>query len=80
MVANAPELCPCGKPLHYPRPDVRRIVEKYIAELGPLITVVVEEQAYAVPRHYIALHGLKAAETEALVDAGIIERIPHHGR
>ena len=54
--------CHCGKPLHYTDPVTRRIVEKLIAECGENVRVVTAEGAWLVPRHYIALHGLKAKD------------------
>jgi hypothetical protein len=58
--------CPCGKPLHYSNPEVQAIVERLIAEHGESLLVTVGERSWMVPRHYIALHGLKAAELAEL--------------
>jgi len=60
------ELCACGRPLHYSDPNMQRQVEALVKTLGPLITVSVEGRSYRVPRHYIALHGLKAPELPEL--------------
>jgi len=62
------ERCPCGRPLHYTDPDVLRLVEEQITRLGPtvLVRLLSGGGSYRVPRHYIALHGLKAWEIEDL--------------
>jgi hypothetical protein len=59
MAADA--LCPCGRPLHYATTQHRRWVEQLIADLGASVKVTVGERSWMVPRHYIALHGLKGA-------------------
>ena len=59
-------MCPCGKPLHYTDPMLRLVVEKFIEVCGPNIRVTVGERTWLVPRHYIALHGLKADELPRL--------------
>lgn len=54
------ELCFCGKPLHYTSDETRRIVEMMIQEKGTHVVVVSSKgRNFLVPRHYIALHGLK---------------------
>ena len=60
------ERCHCGQPLHYADPWARAYVESLIAHLGPNIPVTVEGRTWAVPRHYIALHGLMGAEVAHL--------------
>jgi hypothetical protein len=60
------EQCACGQPLHYSDPAIQALVERLIARLGPEIPVQVGARAWRVPRHYIALHGLKAWELPAL--------------
>lgn len=55
-------MCACGRPLHYRDPQIQAAVERLIAALGPTIRVTVGGRSWEVPRHYIALHGLKAAE------------------
>jgi hypothetical protein len=37
-----------------------------IRELGPEVTVSVEGRSWRVPRHFLALHGLKACLMETL--------------
>lgn len=58
------ERCGCGRPLHYTDPQVERMMRRQVARKGPNILVEVEGDNYGiwVPRHYIALHGLKAQE------------------
>lgn len=63
-----PELCACGRPLHYSRIDNELYVRAMIDLHGPTIPVRVlnSEESYLVPRHYIALHGIKAIELPTL--------------
>lgn len=63
-----PELCPCGEPLHYKEPKIQRMVERMIGAYGANISVQVGSRAYMVPRHWIALHGLKPREVPILAD------------
>lgn len=60
------ELCACGKALHYTDPDIERAMREQIAELGEHVVVVGPDGSFRVPRHYIALHGLKAARLAQL--------------
>lgn len=60
------ETCYCGKPLHYTDAKVEAFVREMIATLGETIVVYVGKRAFRVPRHYIALHGLKGAEVDRL--------------
>jgi hypothetical protein len=41
-------------------------MERLVEELGPNISIQVGNETYMVPRHFIALHGLKAWELSAL--------------
>lgn len=54
--------CHCGKPLHYNDPLARAGVDKLVADLGECVDVHCAGKTYIVPRHYIALHGLKAID------------------
>ena len=63
---NDPELCWCGKPLHYSSKEILAMVEKLIRELGPNVPVVCGDKTYLVPRHFIALHGLNGWELPLL--------------
>ena len=60
------ERCACGHPLHYSDPKIRGAVERMIAARGPEIPVTVGQRTWLVPRHYIALHGLKSWELPML--------------
>jgi len=64
-----PEMCHCGKPLHYGpniahlKPQVDKIVEKF----GPTVDIKVDGgKTYRVQRHYIALHGIRAQDLASL--------------
>jgi hypothetical protein len=65
-LSPAPELCPCGQPLHYTDPKIRAYVEGMIGLLGPTVLVRVGYQVWKGPRRYIALHGLRAVDLRAL--------------
>lgn len=58
--------CACGRPLHYTDPKIQKLVEGLVAQLGEDIPIYYGGKTYHVPRHYIALHGLKAQELPAL--------------
>lgn len=58
--------CVCGKPLHYRDLNGQRIMEHLVSELGPDVAVEVADRKWMVPRHYIALHGLRATELPTL--------------
>ena len=58
--------CGCGRPIHYTDPVIQALVQAQVDDLGPLVKVEVEGVPYRVPRHYIALHGIKAEELPAL--------------
>jgi hypothetical protein len=60
------ELCHCGQPLHYADPAARRAVEKLIELQGECVPITAGERTWLVPRHYIALHGIKAEELPTL--------------
>jgi hypothetical protein len=60
------ERCHCGLPLHYSDPETERLVRRLIAERGEMLTITVEGRSWLVPRHYLALHGVKAWELPTL--------------
>jgi hypothetical protein len=64
------ELCHCGEPLHYTDEMVEAFTRDLIKNLGPTVKVNVGTRTWEVQRHYIALHGLRAAE---LPDLGFPE-------
>jgi hypothetical protein len=59
-------LCACGRPLHYTDAAMQAKVQALVDRLGPDVTVTVEDRSWRVPRHYIALHGLRAADLPTL--------------
>jgi hypothetical protein len=60
------EKCYCGQPLHYSDARLRKIVEEMIKADGPNLRVTVGDRTWEVPKHYVALHGLKAADVPNL--------------
>lgn len=56
------DLCHCGRPLHYTDPTIEGWVRGLVTLRGALMEVTTPEGTWLVPRHYIALHGVKAAE------------------
>lgn len=65
--------CHCGKPLHYDNYDIKEAVEDLISFKGEYVKVrsICTEKTYLVPRHYIALHGIK----ERLLDTYGFEEV-----
>src|SRR6266850_1938932 len=58
-----PEVCPCGVPLHYPDPSTEQAMRRLVQRFGWWITVkLTDGRAWRVPRHWIALHALAAAD------------------
>jgi hypothetical protein len=62
------QMCACGLPLHYRDPEKRKIVEQLIAMCGEMVIITNSEtgRTWKVPRHFIALHGLKMIEMPQL--------------
>lgn len=60
------EMCACGKPLHYNNAELERIIRAMIRKLGPDIKITAGGRPWIVPRHYLALHGIKAVELSTL--------------
>lgn len=58
--------CACGKPLHYTDPADQARVERLVAAEGPDIMVRLGNRTWLVPRHYIALHGVKGSDLPGL--------------
>ena len=54
--------CHCGQPLHYNDPVSQKLVDDMVTSLGEYVNITVGQRTFAVQRHYIALHGLVAAE------------------
>lgn len=58
--------CACG-PLHYTDRAAQRRMQRLVDSLGPFVAVHIAGLGmWRVPRHYIALHGLKAPEVPRL--------------
>ena len=58
----AQRMCHCGRPLHYTDPVIERMIAALVEQLGEYAPVMVAGRTWLVQRHYIALHGLRAAE------------------
>jgi hypothetical protein len=63
---NEQTMCACGRSLHYSDPLLQEFVQRMVDELGENIRVTTRDRTWLVPRHYLALHGLKAWELEKL--------------
>lgn len=59
-------ICACGRPLHYTSQANRAMVERLVADLGECLKVTVGPRSWMVPRHYLALHGIRAADLPQL--------------
>jgi hypothetical protein len=82
-IAEDDERCACGRPLHYANYKTRVLLDKMIAQYGPTVAVTTSAGTWMVPRHYIALHGLRAVEVERLAarygwERGVPRRHGHH--
>jgi len=60
------ERCHCGRPLHYRVPEIEQAMRRLVERFGPNVVVETPDGRWRVPRHYIALHGLKASELPTL--------------
>ncbi len=69
--------CLCGKPLHYKDVELQERVEELVEMLGEYIPVRVSGSKieYFVPRHYVALHGLKGCDLENLAQVYGLKRV-----
>jgi hypothetical protein len=69
-----PAVCHCGRPLHYSDPGIRNYVMRVIALKGPhMIISDGRGRRWRVPRHYLALHGVKERELSELGFDEILE-------
>lgn len=66
MTVKNIDRCPCGLPLHYEDKQLQHDVEGIIDKLGPNVLVEYDHKSYSVPRHYVALHGIKGKNVPAL--------------
>ena len=64
MMEIAEGMCACGQRLHYSDPAKQKLVEQIIRIAGPMVTITNSEngRSWRVPRHFIALHGIKMIE------------------
>lgn len=57
--------CVCGLPLHYTKDEegckLHTMVEAFVHRLGPDTPVTTPSGTWMVPRHYIALHGIRGS-------------------
>lgn len=67
--------CPCGVP-HELTPDMAATYGNVTAGLPSTVTVATPDGRFAVPRIFIAYHGLKAADLPALAVRYGFERVP----
>jgi hypothetical protein len=67
---NDDKRCHCGRFLHYSDPEAERDVQAIVDRLGETIVITIGQRSWRVPRHYVALHGVKAQE---LPDLGFEE-------
>lgn len=72
-------MCACGKPLHYLNPHNQRMVEEFVRDLGETLLISVGRRTWRVPRHYIALHGLKAVDLPVIATEYGFEEVEHGG-
>jgi hypothetical protein len=58
--------CFCGQDLHYTDPEVQAHVQRMVDDLGAVVRVrqLATGRVFLVPRHFIALHGLKEEELD----------------
>lgn len=70
-----PGMCACGLPLHYLKESSRKQVEYFIKTEGEDIIVSTLLGSWMVPRHYIALHGLRASELPELAKLYSFEKV-----
>lgn len=72
------DMCACGQPLHYTDPVAQVAVESQVARLGETVLVQVADEPFGVrvPRHYIALHGIRAQALADLQERYGWEKVP----
>jgi hypothetical protein len=69
-------MCACGQPLHYSDPDTEFMVRELVRDLGENVIITTSQGVFHVPRHYIALHGIKEQELPALAQKYGWRRVP----
>ena len=75
MTELTEQRCACGEPLHYVNQEYRAVIESYCRELGPTVRIQTRKGVWLVPRHYMALHGLKAAKLPELAQRYGFEQV-----
>lgn len=68
--------CHCGRPLHYTDPRVEEQVCELIRHAGAYVLITVAGRSFKVQRHYVALHGIQAADLPALGFEEVIVATP----
>lgn len=61
-------VCPCGADHAADQPYAYAFVEESVAAHGSTVTVTVGLDSWQVPRIWIGMHGLKAAEVATLAE------------
>lgn len=72
-VADPGHPCPCGQ-VHELAADARAAYEAATAGMAPVVRVTTEDGSWLVPRIFIAVHGLSAADLPALAGRYGFER------
>ena len=60
------EGCPCGEAHRFSTEKIANSLRYFIKTLGPTVEVSMQGRRWKVPRIWIAAHGLKGGEIEAL--------------
>lgn len=58
--------CFCGEKLHYTVPAIQEQCTNLCKVLGEYVQVTTPAGSFAVPRHYVFLHGIKGAEVPTM--------------
>lgn len=65
--ATMTQSCHCGQPLHYSSQQAFEEIQRLVNQYGETIRVTVPGAGtFAVPRHFIALHGLKGHQIDQM--------------
>lgn len=74
-------MCACGQPLHYTSPEKRQLVESLIKMAGDMVTITNSDngRSWRLPRHFIALHGIKMREMPEIATKYGFQEITHTG-
>lgn len=67
LTSPDPQLCACGLPLHYSDKALQAHVQHLVDTMGEFVPITVAGAGtWKVSRHYVALHGIIAAELPGL--------------